>query len=59
MKLQKPDGKFDDIAEKRYLTHCTNIARIVADKNGWGQTNDRLKIYVQITGAELDCDKSS
>lgn len=45
--------------EARYLTHCTNVARILADKNGWGTVDERLKMYVEITGAELDDDKSS
>lgn len=45
--------------EARYLTHCMNISRILADKNGWGDVDTRLKRYVQITGAELVDDKSS
>lgn len=45
--------------EARYLTHCTNIAHILADKNGCGTVNSRLAMYVQITGAELEDDESS
>jgi len=52
MKLKKPIG-VSSIDEKRYLTHCMNIARILADKNGWGTVDARLKLYVDITGVEL------
>lgn len=58
IKLKKPRtpmyGNDRTVDEARYLTHCTNIARILADKNGWGDINNRLKMYIEITNAELE-----
>jgi len=56
IKLKKPHIPMYDRAtdEARYLTHCMNIARILADKNGFGGIDNRLKMYIEITGAELE-----
>jgi len=51
MKLKKPIG-VSDIDEERYLTHCTNIARIIATEHGsW---RDRIKLYLSVTQAKVE-----
>lgn len=50
MKLKKPIS-VSSVDEKRYLTHCKNIARIVSTENG--SLRDRIKLYFSVTGAEV------
>ena len=46
-KRLKKAKRFDAIGEARYLTHCNNLAMIIA-------SGASIKKYIQVTGAETD-----
>lgn len=56
MKLRMPDRLTSDqyVQETRYLNHCANIARIIANNDSVRSAEWGIELYLKLVDAEVE-----